>query len=143
MTTRYHKDTYGAVAQLLNKQPIASVGSLYQAVKRIGEDFADLFAADNPRRCLGCGEQEPPGAVCQMPDEGHRFGGFDRERFLAACGLEPERDPGWPNGECPTCGHTDDHTVAQCNRNLAASGESDTVPIEDVAEVVDPPHRYG
>ncbi|KKL09190.1 hypothetical protein LCGC14_2568370, partial [marine sediment metagenome] len=36
---------------------------------------------------------------------------------------KPEHDLGWPDGQCPTCGHTDDHTVDQCNRNLAERKE--------------------
>ena len=62
MTTRYQKRHYEDVAALL-----APHGGLECAVTdcwtTLCAGFADLFAADNP-------------------------GGFDRERFLAACGLE-------------------------------------------------------
>ena len=86
----YQEKHYEDVARLLNKQPVASVGSLYQAVKRMGEDFADLFAADNPRTCPGCGDKEGTKSICAHSCGAHHIftGGFDRERFLAACGLK-------------------------------------------------------
>ena len=99
MTTRYQSKHYEDVARLLNKQPVASVGSLYQAVKRMGEDFADLFAADNPRICNICRAPKGETALCfgsvlgraSNPPGEHNFqGGFDRTQFLAACGLESE-----------------------------------------------------
>ena len=95
--SRFTKEHYEDVARLLNKQPVASVGSLYQAVKRMGEDFAGLFAADNPKCCIHCGYVKGTTGICdsangQLRDE-HTFEyGFDREQFLAACGLEPVKE---------------------------------------------------
>jgi hypothetical protein len=95
MNTRYTKQHYEDVAGLLNKQPVASVGSLYQAVKRMGDGFADLFAADNPACCIQCGDDAGSTAVCisvggRSYDEHNFEGGFNRARFLAACGLEKQ-----------------------------------------------------
>jgi hypothetical protein len=33
-------------------------------------------------------------------------------------GVEEVSDVGWPNGECPTCGVADDHTMDDCMKNL-------------------------
>jgi len=54
--------------------------------------LADLFAADNPLVCRQCGDDEGSTARC-LPDEPtveHSYDGFDREQFLAACGLKKE-----------------------------------------------------
>lgn len=78
----YSKEHYEDIAIFVAELP--SPGSTPGPVKaievvkrRIAERLADRFAADNPGgECPGgCGEDHP---------------GFDRERFLAACGLEPE-----------------------------------------------------
>ena len=52
--------------------------------------FADLFATDNPRRCGYCNASEAASPLhCTSPDARHDYTeGFDRERFLKACGLE-------------------------------------------------------
>lgn len=53
--------------------------------------FADLFAADNPRKCRGCGLVEDiNNALHQGYDWG---GGFNRVKFLTACGLQPSEPP--------------------------------------------------
>ncbi len=63
MTTRYQKRHYEDVARLLRERSEHIFDE--PLVRQVIEiDFADLFAADNPD--------------------------FDRERFLAACGLESE-----------------------------------------------------
>lgn len=83
MTIRYQKRHYENVARLLDKHH-ASPGMCY--------DFADLFAADNPLICRQCGDDEGSTARC-LPDEPtveHSYDGFDRRRFLSACGLESE-----------------------------------------------------
>ena len=122
--SRYTKEHYEDVARILSQRrapdPGEGLGRIRNtALTDVANDFADLFAAD-PRYCIHCGDEASTTAVCPLHDE-HLFeGGFDRARFLAACGLEAERDTGWPDGECPTCGHTDDHTLAQCEVNLAA-----------------------
>ncbi len=77
MTTRYQKRHYEDVAQLLKDHTAFAE----PAVQDVALAFADLFAADNP-------------LTCSIPD-GHKGecnveGGFDREQFLAACGLESE-----------------------------------------------------
>jgi len=125
--SKYTKQHYEDVASLLDKQPVASVGSLRQAIKRVVEDFADLFATDNPPTCIVCYQREgEPGPTCFPSAErtGHDFsGGFNREPFLAACGLEPgprvplsgpDADGNVPEPpECPNCGQTT-HTIGEC-----------------------------
>ena len=82
MTTRYQKSQIEDVARLLN-------GAIKQAEREqrfvdvlLVEEFADLFAADNPPICrVAARHFAPCGIVCLS-------GGFDRESFLAACGLE-------------------------------------------------------
>lgn len=65
--------------------PISQVSSLSLVVQ-----FADLFTADNPRRCGYCNASETASPLhCTSPDAKHDYTeGFDRERFLKACGLE-------------------------------------------------------
>ncbi len=95
----YTKQHYEDVARLLNKQPVASVGSLHQAIKRMGMDFADLFAADDLEGtyCGYCGDKTEETKCLEVvnPERPkHSFlyhNGFNearREQFLAACGLE-------------------------------------------------------
>ena len=88
---RYTTAHYEEVADILVKQPIASVGSLRCAVKRIVEDFADLFAADNPRLCSRCWLKEGAGEPCWKTfDKEHEWtkDSFDRAEFLRACGIK-------------------------------------------------------
>ncbi len=63
-------------------------------VEDIARDFADLFAADNPPTCTKCGvlcATQQAANYCAddaFEGENHKWaGGFDREQFLAACGL--------------------------------------------------------
>ena len=79
MTTRYRDEHYEGVAKLLHGyRPLTKA-----PVRVIAEAFAIRFAADNP-------------PTCTQPNVNHsnhiclKEGGFDREQFLAACGLEEE-----------------------------------------------------
>ena len=61
--------------------------------------FADLFAADNPKRCTFHGEHDTGYS------EDCKITGFNREQFLAACGLEstqpdPRCEVGSHDGPC-------------------------------------------
>ena len=79
--SRYSKEHYEDVAKLLKKAPAATDMKAWFIQK-----FADLFAADNPAACDVCGQPND-----EMLVGLHTFkGGFNREPFLAACGLEPE-----------------------------------------------------
>ena len=79
------------MATLYDKRHYENVADLFKVAGVLGEmsqwyvqRFADLFAADNPPRCSTCGA-----SVCSQ--RGHVFAsGFNREQFLAACGLESE-----------------------------------------------------
>ena len=93
MTTRYQKSQIEDVAFILGCHTTAAgmdnEKERMEWLTWIAKSFADLFAADNPPACIDCGAHrgERGGPSC----EGHLFaGGFDRERFLAACGLESE-----------------------------------------------------
>jgi hypothetical protein len=99
---KYQKEHYEDVARVLRTatkclcQRFASEG--WFAPDRfdrcdIVSAFADLFAADNPRRCTYCIYLEGTTEFCDPANGQHRDahnfeGGFDREQFLAACGLE-------------------------------------------------------
>lgn len=104
MSSMYSKRHYEDMAIFVAELP--SPGSTPGPVKaievvkrRIAERLADRFAADNPTNvyCGYCGTTEGNPSVILCPERGlglvHSFiyhKGFDRERFLAACGLEPE-----------------------------------------------------
>ena len=82
MTTRYQKRHYEDVASIL----LAHVGYVS---RDLVSDFADLFAVDNPQRFtahIACPYNHSDGR-----DNDCHIYGFDREQFLAACGLEPEQ----------------------------------------------------
>jgi len=100
MTTRYQERHYEDVAKALKENrawaiELDSSHARGVMAATIGT-FADLFAADNPPTCLHCGQE-----AIELSDTcpaGEGFGaphahtqGFDRERFLTACGLEPAR----------------------------------------------------
>lgn len=105
MSSKYSKEHYEDVAELLKNQtsqaaPLNWIGCIAQTetnatVKRIAYRFADLFAADNPISCMRCRTLKANtrrGVGCRYADEYHKWtGGFDREQFLTACGLESER----------------------------------------------------
>ncbi|KKM04345.1 hypothetical protein LCGC14_1765150 [marine sediment metagenome] len=94
MTTRYQKSQIEDVARILSYHTTAAgmddEQERMQWLTWIAKSFVDLFAADNPPRCSTCGA-----SVCSQ--RGHVFAsGFDRERFLAACGLiEDEKEFSW------------------------------------------------
>ena len=102
MSSHYSKQYYEDVARTLKEQAtyysgIVNDGQAIVAGVVLGrtiESFADLFAADNlpSSRCWTCGSSKESGFTCTRPDGEHRFGGFDREQFLAACGLEPVKE---------------------------------------------------
>ncbi len=103
MTTRYQKSQIEDVAQILRDAMLETIddgkmASRYMddtTIENITYDFETLFAADNPPRCVNCGEPATTtgGGSCHyVPQLGeHNFeGGFNREEFLTACGLESE-----------------------------------------------------
>ena len=86
MTTRYQNEHYedvaGVIASFVRCQ-VSVLGGAHGA--EMADAFANLFTADNPRKCLGCGLIEDASNTLH---QGYDWGeGFDRERFLAACGL--------------------------------------------------------
>ncbi len=107
MTTRYQKKHYEDVARLLafhwakvaGDSPVPR-GSRARAIMGVVlQDFADLFAADNPQQCVYCLTLGPKPAGEACPQRGiapadantyHSFMGFNRKQFLTACGLEEE-----------------------------------------------------
>jgi hypothetical protein len=99
MTTRYQKQHYEDVAEIIKaelarrrERGSPSFGKALTLPTPLVDDFADLFAADNPpsTRCWHCGASEGTMPPCRYPAQEHNYGGFDREQFLAACGLESE-----------------------------------------------------
>ena len=100
MTTRYQKEHYEDVADvLLNTNPVMRFDPPYSVrdslqratIVALIQGFADLFTADNPPVCGYCGRSD--GGDCwESPDHTHDsyVGGFNREQFLVACGLESE-----------------------------------------------------
>ncbi len=90
MTTRYQKRHYEDVAQILAR----SVGITADCdqtdcgckveTPAIANDFANLFDADNPKRCTFHGDHDTGYS------EDCKITGFSREQFLTACGLESE-----------------------------------------------------
>ena len=101
MTTRYQKSHYEDVAEILRHERDAGLSGLGSnmgstAIACVMLEFADLFAADNPHLCADCnvrqGEEPTSGRCFEARNRrSHLFvGGFDRERFLTACGLESE-----------------------------------------------------
>lgn len=146
MGNLYRRQHYDDIASLLAKKGPSHPSMIM--VKSICKDFADLFAADNPSICVNCGGQkgcvsEGVRTVCISTDRlrgEHNFkGGFNRERFLAACGLKSETDL------CGLCGkpspdgevHKD---CANYEQALAdAQGESQE-NLEAAEEIIDGLH---
>lgn len=97
MTTRYQERHYEDVALILCIGATANVELPVRDVTgTFIRQFADLFAADNPASCIHYGEMASTASLCisandRLRDEHNFEGGFDRERFLTACGLERER----------------------------------------------------
>ena len=92
MTTRYQKRHYEDVARILRPYANTAERGMFQT---IGDNFADLFAADNPDSvyCAYCDTTSPDDSCLGQHPEEEPFTyhyGFSRERFLAACGLESE-----------------------------------------------------
>ena len=102
---RYTQAHYEDVARILAEGHIglgASKSAYHRglggiaALKQVAYDFADLFTANNPRRCERCTAPFPrsEGEVCMSARYGtpgdHQFSGFDRAEFLRACGVESE-----------------------------------------------------
>ena len=93
MTTRYQKSHYEDVAKLLALHIGPCVPrTVTNCPTTLAAEFVGLFAADNPpnSRCWTCGNTKEAAPIYTRPDGDHRFGGFDREQFLVACGLESE-----------------------------------------------------
>ena len=105
MTTRYQEKHYEDVARILKTIWECHCNSPYdpnepecadcQTRNGMARTFADLFAADNPPYCIHCGAPAITDEVCasaggRLYDEHPFEGGFNREQFLAACGLESE-----------------------------------------------------
>ncbi|KKL16312.1 hypothetical protein LCGC14_2496890 [marine sediment metagenome] len=92
MITRYQKEHYEDVARVLSYHTTAAgmddEQERMQWLTWIAKSFIDLFAADNPRRCtahVACPYHHSDGR-----DNDCHIYGFNRERFLEACGLESE-----------------------------------------------------
>jgi len=122
MSNRYSKQHYEDVAKIIFRLELTP-----QMIGRVALDFADLFASDNPPACH-CGATIGSQHPCNTGSGGHVIaGGFDRERFLASCGLEFGPKPTIPKQilrhyglpvvepelECPNCGQTT-HTIGEC-----------------------------
>ncbi len=101
MNTRYQNEHYEDVTRILSTStrhlcPLFQQGSIFHKDRfdrcDVVAAFANLFAADNPSTCLHCGQIAELGDTCPVEDEfrAHHAHtqGFDRERFLAACGLK-------------------------------------------------------
>ena len=90
--SRYTKQHYEDVARILRGARATTAATRLsgdEAVKLIAHDFKEHFIADNPpnSRCWHCGDSKDVGSICTRPNEGHHFGGFDREQFWKACGF--------------------------------------------------------
>lgn len=83
--SKYQEQHYEDVAKVIRPYTVVDRG----VWQNLTEDLADLFVADNPPTCLACGDREGKTSICTCSCGGHHAfrGGFDRERFLEACGL--------------------------------------------------------
>lgn len=89
----YTKQHYEDIAKLIRDSwPEAVPEDINEVILfSLANKFADLFATDNPKRCDACGSSMGTSTQCPY-NKDHLFeGGFDREQFLTACGLEPAR----------------------------------------------------
>ncbi len=96
---RYRQEQYEDVANLLRGHNTATNDTHKLLLQSLTLDFADLFAADNPPNCNICRAPKEETALCfgavlgaasKSPGKHDFAGGFDREQFLAACGLDSE-----------------------------------------------------
>ena len=99
---RYKQEHYEDVAKALkeNRDWALQLDNIHArtVMAAIIGTFADLFAVDNPPSEKDC--------LC------HECRGFNREKFLAACGLKSEA---WPNadGECSGSATCMDHPESE------------------------------
>jgi len=97
MSSRYSKRHYEDVARILKAEAIGWAPQFQAPVDHLMSVFAGLFAADNPPTCH-CGATIGTSHPCNTGSGGHVIeGGFDRELFLAACGLEFGQSLPYPN----------------------------------------------
>ncbi len=113
MTTRYQRSQIEDVARILSYHTTAAgmddERERMEWLTWITKSFIDLFAADNPPNCVDCGASSTgESKFCRQSIVNHKFeGGFNRERFLAACGLEIDQrthDGRCGEGGCTVCG---------------------------------------
>ena len=90
MTTRYQQSQIEDVAGLLGRYTYCEDEGCESCDGQrvmVGR-FADLFATDNPPFCRTCDADH---SIFYAGEGLHDYeGGFDRKRFLTACGLESE-----------------------------------------------------
>ncbi len=89
--SRYSKQHYEDVATILRNEFKDWSPQYQRPIPYIAIAFANLFAADNPLRCAYCNSSQGADAFLRCTDGGeqHLFTeGFNRDQFLAACGLE-------------------------------------------------------
>jgi len=100
MASKYQEQHYEDVARIMREVAPTWHGA---NIPEIAEAWADLFAADNPPTCYVDGDHDgecDDGCLLDAADRArlkangvavvHGTPGFDRERFLKACGLEAE-----------------------------------------------------
>ncbi|KKK90172.1 hypothetical protein LCGC14_2725750 [marine sediment metagenome] len=80
MTLIVQRSSFGTDADYVSKRGLVS-------------RFADLFAADNPKRCRDCKRTQATGLKMLCPQDGfggrHTYvGGFNRAEFLRDCGIK-------------------------------------------------------
>lgn len=95
MSGRYTKQQYEDVARILVQRRVPTVGEGLGRIRNaaltdVANDFAALFAADNPPTCRHrdiLGKSIPLDSI-HGEGECEQTGGFNRDQFLEACGLE-------------------------------------------------------
>ncbi|KKL28810.1 hypothetical protein LCGC14_2371400 [marine sediment metagenome] len=92
MTTGYRQSQIEDVARILSYHTTAArvdgERERMEWLAWVAKSFVDLFAADNPPFCQTCKVEH---SIFYAGEGLHDYkGGFDRERFLTACGLEEE-----------------------------------------------------
>jgi hypothetical protein len=95
MTTRYTQEHYEDVARIIasHVRPALnpSTPAPYIQPRCLVDDFADLFAADNPPVMGRCCDPVPPNEFVAAECTNYIVvSGFNRDRFLSACGLDYE-----------------------------------------------------